>query len=75
MFLAAFYFFIFLIFVIILDIVYVSISFNRKKFTSIWPLLFLRNFVNIAVTFLFLFIIETLLSMINCNFNQDLKKY
>lgn len=75
MFLAAFYFFIFLIFVIILDIVYVSISFNRKKFTSIWPLLFLRNFVNIAVTFLFLFIIETLLSMINCNFNQDLQKY
>ena len=71
LYLATFYFFIFLILFIIIDIVYVSISFKRKKFTAIWPLIILRNFVNIAVTFLFLFITEVLLSMIECTHDKE----
>jgi hypothetical protein len=62
--LTIFYLFILLIFFILIDIIYVSISFKRKKFTMIWPLNLLRNFVNIAVTVLFLFIIETLLTVV-----------
>jgi hypothetical protein len=65
LYLVIFYFFIFLILFILLDIIYVSISFKRKKFTMIWPLTFLRNFVNIAVTVLFLFITETLLTIVS----------
>jgi hypothetical protein len=60
-----FYAFIILILLILLDIIYVSISFKRKKFTYIWPLTVLRNFVNIAVTVLFLFITETLLTIVS----------
>ena len=71
LYLITFYFFIFLILFIIIDIAYVSISFNRKKFTAIWPLVILRNFVNIAVTVLFLFITEVLISMIACTASND----
>lgn len=71
LFLGIFYLFIFVIFVIIIDIVYVSIAFNRKKFNSIWPLWFLRNFVNIAVTILFLPITESMLKMIDCSSDSN----
>jgi hypothetical protein len=64
MYLIIFYFFIILILFILLDIIYVSISFKRKKFSVIWPLNLLRNFVNFAVTVLFLFITETLLTVV-----------
>lgn len=74
-FLLMFYGYVAIIFVIIVDIIYVSISFNRKQFTSLWPLIFLRNFVNMAVTFLFLPISESLLSMIDCQFNVNAQQY
>lgn len=70
-----FYILIFTILFIIVDIIYVSYSFKRKKFTAIWPLMILRNFVNLAVTILFLFITETLISMIQCPWNDTLQAY
>lgn len=63
--LTQFYFLVAIIFLIVLDIIYVSISFKRKKFNAIWPLTILRNFVNIAVTVLFQPIVETLLEMVS----------
>lgn len=66
-----FYVLIGLILFIILDIIYVSYSFQRKKFSVLWPLVILRNFVNLAVTLFFLFITETLISMIECPYNQE----
>lgn len=63
--LTQFYVLVVIIFFILLDIVYVSISFKRKKFNAIWPLTILRNFVNIAVTVLFQPIVETLLEMVS----------
>jgi hypothetical protein len=63
-FLIQFYFLVVLILLIMLDIIYVSISFKRKKFNAIWPLTLLRNFVNIAVTVLFQPIVETLLEIV-----------
>ena len=62
--LAEFYFLVILILGIVCDVVYVSISFKRKKFNAIWPLTILRNFVNIAVTVLFQPIVEVLLQMV-----------
>lgn len=59
-----FYFLVFVILFIMVDIIYVSISFKRKKFNSIWPLIILRNFVNLAVTVLFLVIVEILMEMV-----------
>ena len=70
-----FYFFIFVIFFIIIDIIYVSYSFKKKRFSVIWPLTILRNFVNLAVTILFLFITEILLSMIECDYIQEKAGY
>ena len=70
-----FYFFILLIFFIIIDIIYVSYSFRKKQFSVIWPLTILRNFVNLAVTILFLFITEILLSMIECDHMEDKEGY
>lgn len=66
-----FYILIGLILFIILDIIYVSYSFQRKKFSVLWPLIILRNFVNLAVTLFFLFITETLISMIECPYNSE----
>ena len=59
-----FYLLVALILFIVCDIVYVSVSFKRKKFTAIWPLKVLRNFVRLAVTIFFQPVVETLLTMV-----------
>jgi hypothetical protein len=42
------------IILLILDIIYVSYSFSKKKFTVLWPLFILRNVASLFVTVLFL---------------------
>jgi len=71
LYLVIFYIFIIIIFLTIINIIYVSYSFKRKKFSVIWPLKILRNFVNLAVTILFLFIAEALLSMLECSYDSE----
>lgn len=63
-FLALFYAFVLIMLLIIGDIIYVAHSFQRKEFHFIWPLHFLRYFVNIALTVLFLPFISTFSKMV-----------
>ena len=49
-----FYIMAFIIILVILDILYVSYSFQKKKFRFIWPLQILRSVVAVFVTGLFL---------------------
>lgn len=55
-----------LILLIVLDILYVSYSFSRKRFAIMWPLQILRSIAAFVVTVLFLPITETLLIVIQC---------
>lgn len=55
------------IILVIVDIIYVSYSFSKKKFRFTWPLVLLGQIVPLFVTVLFLPITETLFSMVNCN--------
>jgi hypothetical protein len=66
-FLAMLYGLIFMILLVILDIVYVSYSFSKKKFKFTFPLIFLAQIVPLFVTVLFLPITETLLNVIQCS--------
>jgi hypothetical protein len=50
----------------VLDILYVSYSFSRKRFTHMWPLYILRSVTSIAVTVGFLPITESLSNIMNC---------
>ena len=56
----------FLILLIVVDIVYVSYSFSRKRFAIMWPLQILRSVASFVITVLFLPITETLLIVIQC---------
>ena len=67
MYLIAFYLCILAIVLTVVDIVYVSYSFNRKRFTVMWPLVILRNVVTLSVTVCFLPITEFLISMVSKN--------
>ena len=49
-----FYLCIGIVFMVILDIFYVSYSFSKKKFKFVWPLQFLRSVCGMFVTVLFL---------------------
>lgn len=69
-FVATFYITIVFIVLILLDIIYVSYSFQRKKFAMVWPLLLLRTIVTLTVTVLFIPITELLLSMFSCTTNS-----
>ena len=55
----------------VLDILYVSYSFSRKRFTHMWPLYILRSVTSIAVTVGFLPITESLSNIMNCLTNSD----
>jgi hypothetical protein len=57
---------IFLIILVILDIIYVSYSFSKKRFKFTWPLVILAKLVPLFVTVFFLPITETLLIVVNC---------
>lgn len=66
-FLAMLYGLIFIILLIIVDIVYVSYSFSKKKFRFTFPLVILAQVVPLFVTVLFLPITETLLNVVQCS--------
>lgn len=70
-FLIMLYFLIFIILLIIVDIIYVSYSFSKKKFRFTFPLIVLAQIVPLFVTVLFLPISETLLSVVQCQPNND----
>jgi hypothetical protein len=61
----------FIILLIVLDILYVSYSFSRKRFAMMWPLYVLRSVTSLVVTVLFLPITETLMGVISCNSDPD----
>lgn len=65
-FIAILYLIIFMIVLVILDIIYVSYSFNRKKFRFTLPLVLLAHIVPLFVTLLFIPVTEFLLNIINC---------
>lgn len=65
-FLVAIYLSNFFVVLIVVDIVYVSYSFTKKKFKVTWPLLVLSTVVPICVTVLSQPIMETLLGIVNC---------
>lgn len=66
-FLALLYLIIFMIVLVILDIAYVSYSFNKKKFRFTLPLVLLAQIVPLFVTILFIPVTEFLLNIINCS--------
>lgn len=65
------YFLLLVILLMILDIIYVSYSFSRKRFAVMWPLHVLRRGVSLVVTVFFLPITETLISLITCSTNEN----
>ena len=66
-----YYICIFIIVLVILDIIYVSYSFQKQKFAVLWPLQALRQVVGLFVTILFLPFIETFTSVISCLESED----
>lgn len=59
--LAVFYLGILIVFLVVLDIIYVLYSIARKRFAVIWPLKVLSNFCSIFVTILFLPLLSMLI--------------
>ncbi|EGR30840.1 PAS domain S-box family protein [Ichthyophthirius multifiliis] len=70
-FITSVYFLDFIIFLIILDIIFVSYSFSKKKFSTTWPLTILRSVASLLVTVFFLPITETLVSVVQCSTNEQ----
>lgn len=66
LYLVAFYLVIIGIILTVIDIIYVSYSFRRKRFSVTWPLTVLRNVVALSVTVFFLPITEFLIGMLEC---------
>lgn len=65
------YFLLIVILLIIVDILYVSYSFSKKRFAFMWPLYVLRSVASLVVTVFFLPITETLISCIECNTDES----
>jgi hypothetical protein len=70
-FLVVLYGLIFIILLIIVDIVYVSYSFSKKKFRFTFPLVVLAQVVPLFVTVLFLPITEILLNVVECEKEKE----
>jgi len=70
-FLGILYLIIFMIVLVILDIIYVSYSFNRKKFRFTLPLVLLAHIVPLFVTLLFIPVTEFLLNIVNCQPSEN----
>ncbi|EGR29894.1 PAS domain S-box family protein [Ichthyophthirius multifiliis] len=70
-FITSVYFLDLIILLIILDIIFVSYSFSKKKFSTTWPLSILRSVASLLVTVFFLPITETLVSVIQCSVNEN----
>ena len=65
-FLVIFYVSILLVILVILDIFYVSYSFQQKKFKYVWPLKLLRSVCGLMVTVFFLNFLELFCNFLKC---------
>src|SRR3990167_3357964 len=74
LYLVVFYFCIFCIILTVLDIIYVSYSFNRQRFSVLWPLVVLRSVVTLSVTVLFLPVTEFLIGILQCETDPETGK-
>ena len=54
LYLIAYYLCIFIVLLMIIDIIYVSYSFSKKKFACMWPLTILRQICSLLITVLFM---------------------
>ncbi len=68
-----FYMLLALVFLIIIDIAYVSYSTSRTKFTFSWPLYALRTLILLFTTVLFLPILNYFFSVLSCITNNQNK--
>lgn len=68
------YILLFVILLIIIDILFVSYQFSKKRFAIMWPLYVLRSVASLIVTVFFLPITETLISVIECQTDPDTGK-
>ena len=75
LYLTVFYLSVFSIVLVLLDIGYVSYSFNRKYFTVTWPLYLLKNVTKIFLTGLFNPLLELNLSILICEKDSDSGEY
>lgn len=66
-----FYFGILVVMLVILDIIYVSYSFQQKKFKYVWPLKLLRSVCSLLVTVLFLNFLELFCYFLKCTPGDD----
>ena len=66
LFLMLYYFCVAIILLMVLDIIYVSYSYHKQKFTMIWPLSILRNVVTLSVTLFYLLITQFMTNIIQC---------
>lgn len=53
-----------MVILVLLDIVYVSVSFSRNKFNHVWPLHVLRSIVSFIVTVLFMPVVGIFISFV-----------
>ena len=75
LYLTVYYLSMFSITLVLLDIGYVSYSFNRKYFTVTWPLYLLKNVTKIFLTGLFNPLLELNLSILICEKDDESKEY
>ena len=71
---ATFYACIIGILLVVIDIFYVAYSFKRKRFSMLWPLHLLRNVVDLIVSVFFLPITEVLISIVECETDEETGK-
>lgn len=74
-FLVIFYAGILLVILVIVDIIYVSYSFQQKKFKYVWPLKVLRSVCSLLVTVLFLNFLELFCNFLKCLPGDDGELY
>ena len=66
-----FYVTVFIVVFVILDIIYVSYSFAKKKYAFVWPLNALRFLLSLFISILFLPFFNYFASILNCVYDDD----
>ena len=66
-----FYVGIFIVVFVVLDIIYVSYSFSKKKFAFVWPLHVLRILFSLFITIFFLPLFDYFISLLNCVYDSN----
>ena len=74
-FIIAFYMGIFVVFLIIVDFLYVSYSYKTKKFSFVWPMQILRIACLLLTTILFIPLLELFFSILSCKSGGPDSKY